>query len=1498
MNSKVIEELSYNPTARFDDRLRDSKEVAWDLFYQGDQFEHLALSRDEQGQIGGHTASVKSDRVYLDDETEAISEAERPDWYVIKRAELHTYTFKATTDIYVFQKYFSDIQFPTPMLTRIDRKVGRIDVFPYGAKVYVNNRAVDHQTYPWQEGQIWNFDGILVEPREEFWKITPLRKGAKINLGHFALTTDAREYPEDFPDFRRSPRIFLRQPETKVKVANVPQDQQMPKNSIMQMILPPVGMIVMYALLAYLMGNNSYMMIGMGGITLLTSGFSVSNYFAQKKEIKAKNKRAADTYQDYLLDTAGTINRLRTSQQKTLTYNFPTIETLSSWMHHYHSRLYERMMVHEDFLAVSLGHGTVPASYQLDYDVKAGQVRSDEEKRVEEQIVKPFRVLHDAPIPVALRQATLGLAGPDAVLRTSLQTILFQIASLHSYHDVQFVAVLNEQEYQAHWHEWRWLPHFQLSGINLRGLVYNSQTRDMVLNSVYQLLVQRRQAVQEHMMKGGDLFKPHLVLVIQDETWLNGHNLNEFLNEDLSPYGVTVIWAKETANALPETVTTLVEYRSSKLATLVNQDHVYQDLDFEPNPAPQKYSMDDSIKRLANLNHIEVEKNSIPDSITFLDLYGVKHVEELNVLKRWAQADTSKTLAVPLGMRGKDDIVDLNLHERAHGPHGLIAGTTGSGKSELLQSYILSLAVNFAPEDVGFLPIDYKGGGMANLFAKLPHLMGMITNLDGAATDRALKSIHAELQRRQRYFREFGVNNINGYTKLYKEGKQHPDDQQYPHEPLPHLFLISDEFAELKANEPDFMDELVSTARIGRSLGVHLILATQKPSGVVNDQIWSNSRFKIALKVSEPADSKEIIHTPDAATITQVGRAYLQVGNNEIYELFQSAYSSADYEPDDDSANQVDNRIWLINHLGQAELLTRDLSEDDGGSVNDGQTQLEAVVDEITKDTKEVQTKIPMKPWLPPLKGSLAGPDINWQESWTTDRTLTVPFGELDIPSHQEQRQLDFDLAKFNPTLIVGSAGYGKSVALQTIITNLAKANNPEQVQFYLLDFGTNGLLPLVGLPHVGDIAGFDNLEKLGKLLKKLSKLVDDRQATFQDKGVSNLAQYEELTGESLPVTVVAIDAYDTVVENDDQRNGIDLVITKLLREGQALGIYTIMTANRYNSFRVGITSNITTRIGLYMVDDNAPRDMLGREILKQSPIPGRGQLEVNGEMLAFQVFTPSEHDDSLKIVQDLRQLGKNMNESWQGKVPEKVAMLPREVTKDYFYQQPSVQKMLEDGGLPLALAKESTLALGFIPNQMHYYLLMTETIIQENVSERVILNDIQMIQQAHPNVELNMIDPDDHLGDYEGEQVTVVPNDELQRYLEWLRTEISERREQGNYDDLYVYIPKVDLMSPRVTMPQPDIESILKQAWTVGIYLIFQTNQLEFTRAFNNLTKALKKNIPAGAISSRIMDQQLIKAGGQYHESIVGEDELNVFVGRQITRAKLITRWDDDEQA
>lgn len=216
------------------------------------------------------------------------------------------------------------------------------------------------------------------------------------------------------------------------------------------------------------------------------------------------------------------------------------------------------------------------------------------------------------------------------------------------------------------------------------------------------------------------------------------------------------------------------------------------------------------------LNHLQNLKSSIPESVTFMEMYGVETFEELKVLDRWASHAPYRGLAVPLGLRGKDDLVELNLHEKAHGPHGLVAGTTGSGKSEIIQSYILSLAVNFHPHDVAFLLIDYKGGGMANLFKDLPHLLGTITNLDGAQSMRALVSINAELKRRQRLFSEYEVNHINQYQKKYKSGEAP--------EPMPHLFLISDEFAELKSNQPEFMKELV------------LIENNQEQKGIYNTQ--------------------------------------------------------------------------------------------------------------------------------------------------------------------------------------------------------------------------------------------------------------------------------------------------------------------------------------------------------------------------------------------------------------------------------------------------------------------------------------------------------------------------------------------------------------------------------------------------------------------------------------------------------------------------------------
>lgn len=305
---------------------------------------------------------------------------------------------------------------------------------------------------------------------------------------------------------------------------------------------------------------------------------------------------------------------------------------------------------------------------------------------------------------------------------------------------------------------------------------------------------------------------------------------------------------------------------------------------------------------------------NLPNLIPFLQLFGVGRIEHLNALQRWKENNPTKSLQTEVGVNTLGDKFMLDLHEKYHGPHGLVAGMTGSGKSEFIMTYILSLAVNYHPYEVAFILIDYKGGGMAKTFEKLPHTAGIITNLDSAAIKRSLISIESELKRRQKIFsdisKEIGTSNIDiyEYQKLYREG--------IANEPLQHLFIISDEFAELKAQQPEFMAQLISTARIGRSLGVHLILATQKPAGVVDDQIWSNSKFKVCLKVQDRADSMDMLKRPDAAELTRTGRFYLQVGYNELFELGQSAWSGAEYQPSDRLTKQLDDSVSIINNNG------------------------------------------------------------------------------------------------------------------------------------------------------------------------------------------------------------------------------------------------------------------------------------------------------------------------------------------------------------------------------------------------------------------------------------------------------------------------------------------------------------------------------------------------------------------------------------------------------
>ncbi|MFK4926816.1 type VII secretion protein EssC [Lactococcus garvieae] len=1137
-------------------------------------------------------------------------------------------------------------------------------VQPLGRFIYSNNQKLCQSTRLFfQEGDTLLTPDLMLEWRTEQWKVTTFSEKIRLNPEFFLEQTRQLEKPQDFPEYRRSPRLNLELPEEAFKFEKIESEEQAPKGGLLKAILPPVGMLVAGSLTTLLSGRNPLMMVATALASLMTVTFTVTQYRTEKKDRLERNRQRKEDYQRYLSKTTSQLGGAHRQENKVLHYQHPAPQHLLEMVEKYDARLYERMVNNKDFLQVSLGTGTQVSGLKLETDYSTRD--EDEWATHVKNMVEYYSKQEDVPVTLDLRHQTLGLIGNYGTLKETVGNLYLEMAFFHSYHDLNFITLVPDKAYGADWYPWRFLPHFKVKSINTRGVVYNAKSRDMVLSSFYQILSSRKQELNAA-GREKPTFLPHFVFTVFEDSYLAGHGLNEFLAEDMSELGVTVIWCKEDKKLLPETITALVEVKNQQAGVLIQDNGHHMDKVYKPYPALEKQeNFEVLLRQMSSLVHMEVEKNAIPERLSLLEQYMVETVEELEIRDRWAQAEPSKSIASMIGWKGKQEFAFWDLHEQVHGPHAIVGGTSGSGKSEFLTTFLMGLAINFSPEDIGMLIIDWKGGGIADTLADLPHFMGSITNLDGAGTARALASINAELKKRQREFREYGVQNIAGYTKLYREGlASRREGVKYPDKPLPHLMLVSDEFAELKENVPEFLDELTSVARIGRSLGVHLILATQKPDGVVNDQIDANSKSKVALKMSDEANSRALIKTGDAAHITHAGRGYLRVGESEVYELFQSGYGGVDYQPHATKEETKDERIFHVNPSGQWELLydPREDVIDQSHVKEDLPTQLQATIQEIIKNFESSTYKKPDKPWLPNLGETIVTEQVKRKKK----RNLSIPLGLLDIPSLQSQEVYHFNLEETSHTVLFSSPGFGKSTALQTIVMNLARQNTPEQVQFNLFDFGTNGLLPLKDLPHVADIVTLEENEKLQKMLSRLEQNLAERKALFKKEGVANLSQYQSKTKDELPVLVNVLDSYDGLSPNDNRKEAIDNLLMKVLREGAAVGIYLVLTAGRYNAIRMNMMANIQTKMAFFLNEDGDLSNLFGREKLEQVELPGRAQIKLE-QALALQIYLPVKGESEVEVLASMDQEIVAMSESWSGTQPEAIPMVPEELTPELY---------------------------------------------------------------------------------------------------------------------------------------------------------------------------------------------------------------------------------------
>ena len=602
-----------------------------------------------------------------------------------------------------------------------------------------------------------------------------------------------------------------------------------------------------------------------------------------------------------------------------------------------------------------------------------------------------------------------------------------------------------------------------------------------------------------------------------------------------------------------------------------------------------------------------------------------------------------------MGVKSGGEVVSLDLHEKYHGPHGLVAGTTGSGKSEIMQSYILSMATLFHPYEVGFIIIDFKGGGMVNQFRDLPHLNGAITNIDDGEINRSLSSIKAELKKRQRLFAEYDVNHIDDYIRLYKEGKAKT--------PLPHLILIVDEFAELKSEQPEFMKELISTARIGRSLGVHLILATQKPSGVVNDQIWSNSKFKLCLKVQNKSDSNEVLKSPLAAEIREPGRAYLQVGNNEIFQLFQSAYSGAPI-PNSTIENQKFFQISRVNLYGGREVIFEQKRETDEKNI----TQLDALVDYIREYCEKKQIQRLPNICLPALEEKLPYGLLKYQREGSDIR---VPVGMYDDPENQWQDVKDVNFTQGH-IMVIGSSQFGKTNLLQTLVRGLAERYSSDMVHIYILDFASMIMRNFSKLNHVGEVMTSGDDEKLETFFKMMSEELGKRKSVLSELGLSSYSAYLEAGKQDLPQIVIMIDNMLALREIYPAQ---ETNLLKLAREGAAVGICMVAAAQQTSGLGYKYLSNFPQRIALYCNESSEYAGLFERCRMKLKPIPGRGIVSIDKKFYEAQTYLAFPAEREIDKVKEIAAFIQEENSKDTGKGAVKVQSVPDILTDEEIYK-------------------------------------------------------------------------------------------------------------------------------------------------------------------------------------------------------------------------------------
>lgn len=1018
---------------------------------------------------------------------------------------------------------------------------------------------------------------------------------------------------------------FERSPRGMYIIPTDPIEFQMPPMSIKGGKMPlllRMGNSILSGGSALLMGN---LMSATTSLFLpgLTQGLT-------EKEQKEYEEKRYEMYQHYLNEMKKEILNEKRFEEIRLNEIYPELNRVVSFAEG-KERLWERRRFDEDFLKVRMGHCRLPLMAEVKYPPKKLEVERDELVDAMYSIAENKIFLDDAPVMMSLSEDyIIGVKGERSKKIDFLRNLILQIAFSHSYDEVKIV-LLGKKMLVKDLEFVKYLPH---NWSNDKTVRFFAETR----SDVQQFSMYLNKLLEEGEEKKTDSKDriSYVIIVLNKDLYDYVEGFKTICSDGYR--GFSLITAFDN---MPKECKKLVSFGGvNKFIDLINPGEDILGVEMD---SYDERLVKDGLRNLGNMRLRLDEKDfSLPNSVEFLEMYDCTRVEHLNPLKRWKDNDPTKSLAAPIGVGGDGKLFTLDLHEKKQGPHGLIAGGTGSGKSEFIITYILSMAINYSPDEVAFILIDYKGGGLADAFVDekkgihLPHVVGTITNLDGSAISRSLLSIHSELKRRQTVFKNAksatneGTMDIYDYQRLYRNGKVT--------EPMPHLFIISDEFAELKKQQPEFMDELISTARIGRSLGVHLILATQKPTGVVNDQIWSNTKFRVCLKVAEKSDSQEMLKRPEAAEIKNTGRFYLQVGYNDFFAQGQAAWCGAGYNPGETKKVDANEEIEFVDNVGHRTYVARPIKEKKKAQSK----QIVAIVQYLS-ELAQREGIVPDQLWRDPLPERI---EYDSTPRISENDKIIADMGIVDDPENQTQYSLDLDVMSFHHMLVVGPSGSGKSEFLKTMLYSLTEKYSTDDVNYYLADFSRGALSEFAPMPHCGAYITESDERSFERLLTLITDIAETRKQQFIENHITTFEGYRKIG--RMPAILIVIDGY-AALRSFKKGNDIHSGLYEYMKKCSAYGMKFIISVDRIMELYSRTRQEADKKIAFQAKDKYEYADILDAKNAVAIPaLSGRCELVFEGRPLEAHISMVDSGRNEFERSENLKNRINELKDKWK----------------------------------------------------------------------------------------------------------------------------------------------------------------------------------------------------------------------------------------------------------